>query len=334
MSPNPANSSPRELPTCPFCEAPTGCSHLVATIDREGQLPVLGALAEVESAVVPIVDQALDRLLKHRAKHRELGVVIPVLLGALARARHTHEKNGEPRASVLKFPAEWQTYLQRRLEASSECDRGVTLVPSLETPRQPKLHPGGWLAFEPEPEPTYFIFWHKQARRYAAAVKKAILQDAAMLQDPAALRLVQVQIGLTDGLPMDEDRSFWPPIPCGRRLPKSAKFLTGQTGHNRYDEWTDGFYLCRNKHRTHWILWMCYSDPYACCQRKHIVAWCRNKDISQTYAAQLLLRAWHHEEKALYDANQRSEIHGGLLSESDVAAIYEEVWPDWVRGGS
>jgi hypothetical protein len=137
-----------------------------------------------------------------------------------------------------------------------------------------------------------------------------------------------------------EDRNDYawciPEVALPQRFPGAATFV-GQVewawdpNHTRLD----AYYICSNRKRTHWFLWIRSPDDNAWAFRMNsfLYAYClRGKIDRKTAATHLLLHTWRYEA-AESNRDRFDWINdAGLLTVSEVHAIARDVWGN--DGGS
>ena len=91
----------------------------------------------------------------------------------------------------------------------------------------------------------------------------------------------------------------------------------------------DAYYICSNRRRTHWFLWIRSPDQNAWAFRMNsfLYAYCpRRKVDKKTAAIQLLLHAWRYEAAKSKRGRFDWINDSGLLKVSEVHAIARAVW--------
>jgi hypothetical protein len=137
-----------------------------------------------------------------------------------------------------------------------------------------------------------------------------------------------------------EDRNDYawcmPEVELPQRFPGAATFVAQvewawDPNHTRLD----AYYICSNRQRTHWFLWIRSPDDNAWESRMNsfLYTYCpRGKVDRKTAAIHLLLHAWCYEA-AESNRNRFDWINdAGLLAVSEVHAIARGVWG--IGGGS
>ena len=130
----------------------------------------------------------------------------------------------------------------------------------------------------------------------------------------------------------DPNNHAWriPEADLPQRFPGAATFV-GQVewawdpNHTRLD----AYYICSNRRRTHWFLWIRSPDDNAWESRinSFLYAYCPRGKIDRiTAAIHLLLHAWRYEA-AESDWGRLDWINdAGLLNVSEIHAIARAVW--------
>ena len=93
----------------------------------------------------------------------------------------------------------------------------------------------------------------------------------------------------------------------------------------------NAYYLSTDRKRSHWCLWVCCFDGYACQWESEstLYAYCENKRIpKKTAAIHLLIDAWNLERE--FEELDHFHILNAveLLSVAEFMAIGRVVWPD------
>jgi hypothetical protein len=137
-----------------------------------------------------------------------------------------------------------------------------------------------------------------------------------------------MQFGLEDV----QDQYEWsiPEADLPQRFPGAATFIAQvewawDPSHDRLDS----YYVCSNRKRTHWFLWLrCPDDNASGFQMNNLLyAYCPRRTLDRKIAAiQLLLYVWRYEaaETARDCFDWINDT--GLLSVSEIHAIATEVW--------
>ena len=137
-----------------------------------------------------------------------------------------------------------------------------------------------------------------------------------------------MQFGVEDA----QDQYEWsiPETDLPQRFPGSATFIAQvewawDPSHDRLD----AYYICSNRRRSHWFLWLRWPDDNACeCRMNSLLyAYCpRGTMDRKTAATQLLLYAWRYE--AAVSARDRFDWINdtGLLGVSEVHTIAAAAW--------
>ena len=141
-----------------------------------------------------------------------------------------------------------------------------------------------------------------------------------------------MQFGLEDA----RDQYEWsiPEEDLPQRFPGAATFIAQVEwawvpSHDRLD----AYYICSNRRRSHWFLWLRWPDDNAPEFRMNslLYAYCPCKAMDRkTAAIQLLLHSWRYEAAAS-ERGRFDWINGaGLLTVSELQAIATVVWGDRV----
>jgi len=141
-----------------------------------------------------------------------------------------------------------------------------------------------------------------------------------------------MQFGLEDA----QDQYEWsiPEPDMPKRFPGAAKFIAEvewawDPSHDRLD----CYYICSNRKRSHWFLWLRCPDDNASEFRMNsfLYAYCPRKKVDRkTAAIQLLIHAWRYET-AESERDRFDWINDtGLLGVSELHAIARAVWSDRV----
>jgi hypothetical protein len=131
-----------------------------------------------------------------------------------------------------------------------------------------------------------------------------------------------------------EDRNDYawciPEVELPQRFPGAATFV-GQVewawdpNHTRLD----AYYICSNRRRTHWFLWIRSPDNNAWRFRMNsfLYAYCPRRQVDRkTAALHLLLHAWRYEA-AESNRDRFDWINdAGLLTVAEIHAIARVVW--------
>jgi hypothetical protein len=132
----------------------------------------------------------------------------------------------------------------------------------------------------------------------------------------------------------DRNNYEWsiPELNLPRRFPGAATFVAQVEwawgpSHDRLD----AYYICSNRRRLHWFLWLRCPDDNAWDSRMNslLYAYCPCGTMDRkTAATQLLLYAWRYEAAA--SARDRFDWINdtGLLGVTEVHAIARAVWDD------
>ena len=115
-----------------------------------------------------------------------------------------------------------------------------------------------------------------------------------------------------------------------QRFPGAAKFIAQvEWAWDPYHDRLDSYYVCSNRKRSHWFLWLRCPDDNASEFRMNslLYAYCpRKKFDRRTAAMQLLLHAWRYE----LVGSERDRFYwindAGLLTVSEIHAIAAAVW--------
>ena len=149
---------------------------------------------------------------------------------------------------------------------------------------------------------------------------------------PEAPRDFQASCLIHCGFREDRNDYAWciPEVALPQRFPGAATFV-GQVewawdpNHTRLD----AYYICSNRRRTHWFLWIRSPDENAWAFRMNslLYAYCpRGKVERKTAAIHLLLHAWRYEA-AESNRDRFDWINdAGLLTVSEIHAIARAVW--------
>ena len=141
-----------------------------------------------------------------------------------------------------------------------------------------------------------------------------------------------MQFGFED----TQDQYEWsiPEADLPQRFPGAATFVAQvewawDPSHDRLD----CYYICSNRKRSHWFLWLRCPDDNASEFRMNsfLYAYCPRKKVDRkTAAIQLLIHAWRYET-AESERDRFDWINDtGLLGVSELHAIARAVWGDRV----
>ena len=137
-----------------------------------------------------------------------------------------------------------------------------------------------------------------------------------------------MQVGSGD----DRNHYEWiiPAADLPQRFPGAATFVAQvEWAWGPSNDRLDAYYICSNRRRSHWFLWLRWPDDNASEFRMNslLYAYCPRRAMDRkTAATQLLLYAWRYE--AAVSARDRFDWINdtGLLGISEVQAIAAAVW--------
>ena len=143
-----------------------------------------------------------------------------------------------------------------------------------------------------------------------------------------------MEIGFRD----DRNDYEWniPEADLPQRFPRAASFVAQvEWAWDAHHERLDSYYICSNRRRSHWFIWLRWPDDNAWEFRMNslLYAYCPRKMMDRkTAAIQLLLHAWRYEsaesERDRFDWIDDT----GLLTVSELQAIAAAVWGSRVTG--
>jgi len=115
-----------------------------------------------------------------------------------------------------------------------------------------------------------------------------------------------------------------------QRFPGAATFVAQvEWACGPSNDRLDSYYICSNRRKTHWFLWLRWPDDNAWEVRMNslLYAYCPRRTMDRkTAAIQLLLHAWRYES-AESDRDRFDWIDdAGLLTVSELQAIARAVW--------
>ena len=115
-----------------------------------------------------------------------------------------------------------------------------------------------------------------------------------------------------------------------QRFPGTATFVAQvEWAWAPHHDRVDSYYICSNRRRTHWFLWLRFPDENTWENRMESIlyAYCPRRKVDQkTAAIHLLLHAWRYEAAKSNTGRFDWINDAGLLTVSEIHAIVRAVW--------